>query len=223
MQSATTLFKALKDLGYDNRSKDSWWWPESGSFKVVVGAILTQNTTWSNVEKTLKILEDNSLISLEKLSNIDLATLEKLIKASGFYRAKAKNIKNLSLNILQDFGSFNNFKTDVTREWLLNQKGIGNESADAILNYACYKEAFVVDSYTARVLNSFGYEFSNYLELQEWIVDDFYIGYRDVFANINRAQAYARAHGMIVEYCKVNKKGKNININEIKNYLKKLV
>ena len=223
MQSATTLFKALKDLGYDNRSQDSWWWPESGSFKVVVGAILTQNTTWSNVEKTLKILEDNSLISLEKLSNIDLPTLEKLIKASGFYRAKAKNIKNLSLNILQDFGSFNNFKTDVTREWLLNQKGIGNESADAILNYACYKEAFVVDSYTARVLNSFGYEFSNYLELQEWIVDDFYIGYRDVFANINRAQAYARAHGMIVEYCKVNKKGKNININEIKNYLKKLV
>jgi endonuclease-3 related protein len=206
MQSALELFKLLKNAGFDNQSRDSWWWPNSGSYEVVVGAILTQNTTWLNVQKALDNLKNSNNLNINKLSLIYIEKLQELIRPSGFYKAKSKNIKQLSTNILNTYGTFENFKKEATRNWLLEQKGIGCESADAILNYACYKDAFVVDSYTNRLLRAFGYEFSSYLELQEWIEDSFYSGYSEVFSNLSRANAYARAHGMVVEYCKINSK-----------------
>jgi endonuclease-3 related protein len=212
MIDATTLFKKLKSLGYDNNSRDDWWWPNSGSFEVVIGAILTQNTTWENVEKSLNNLKN--YLTLETFASLDINILKELIKPSGFYNQKAKYLKLLSENILNEFGDFDYFKSEVTREWLLNQKGIGFESADAILNYACYKEAFVVDSYTNRLLKEFGFEFESYRELQEWIVDSFYSGYKKVF-NFSRAKSYARAHGMVVEYCKKNRVKNKIDITEL--------
>jgi len=215
MQSATELFSLLKLKGYDNTTQDEWWWPNSGTFEVVVSAILTQNTNWNNVEKSLKNLKEINTLELEKLANIPLETMQELIRPSGFYKAKSKNIKQLSKNILNDFTSFEEFKNRVNREWLLSQKGIGQESADSILNYACYKESFVVDSYTNRLLNTFGYEFDSYEALQEWIVDSFYSEYNEVFPKLNRAQAYARAHGMIVEYCKENKKGRVVDVSKL--------
>ena len=211
--NSTELFKLLKTAGYDNKSRDSWWWPNSGSFEVVVGAILTQNTTWQNVEKALSNLEE--YLTLEKLANIDIFLLQELIRPSGFYKQKSKYIKLLSQNILEEFGDFDFFKSEVTRDWLLSQKGIGCESSDAILNYACYKEAFVVDSYTNRLLKAFGYEFNSYIELQEWITDSFYSGYKEIFPNLNRANAYARAHGMVVEYCKIHSKKGKVDIKEL--------
>jgi len=215
ISSATELFLKLKELGYDNRSRDPWWWPNSGTFKVVIGAILTQNSSWQNVEKSLLNLERHSLIELGALAATPLALLEELIRPSGFFRAKSKNLQQLSRNILDEFGAFNAFHESVTREWLLAQRGIGQESADAILNYACYQEAFVVDSYTNRLLQAFGYDFNRYEELQEWIVDDFSTNYKVVFPELTRAQAYARAHGMVVEYCKVNKKGRAVTIEQL--------
>ncbi len=215
MQDATELFKRLKELGYDNFARDSWWWPNSGTFEVVIGAILTQNSSWGNVEKALTNLKEAKLLSLENIASTPIDVLQELIKPSGFYRVKAKNIQKLSQNIITDFNNFEEFKDSVSRDWLLSQKGIGQESADAILNYACYKEAFVVDSYTARLLNGFGYEFNSYNELQEWIVESFYSGYKEVFPNLSRANAYARAHGMVVEYCKVNKKGRVVRVDEL--------
>ncbi len=215
INSATELFVKLKEQGYDNKSRDPWWWPNSGTFKVVVGAILTQNTTWQNVEKSFINLENHSLFELEALASAPLALLEELIRPSGFFRAKSKNLKQLSCNILDEFERFSLFQESVTREWLLAQRGIGQESADAILNYACYQEVFVVDSYTHRLLQGFGYDFNSYEELQEWIVDDFSINYKAVFPELSRAQAYARAHGMVVEYCKVNKKGRAVSIEPL--------
>ncbi len=213
LQNATELFKLLKASGYDNKSHDSWWWPNSGTFEVVVGAILTQNTTWKNVEKSLENLKD--YLNLEEFASLDTLTLQELIRPSGFYRQKANYLKLLSNNILDEFQTFKNFQEEVTKEWLLAQKGIGHESADAILNYACYKEAFVVDSYTNRLLKAFGYEFNSYLELQEWIIDSFYSGYKELFPTLSRANAYARAHGMVVEYCKVHSKKKEVEISEL--------
>jgi len=144
--------------------------------------------------------------------NYLLEELQELIRPSGFYKAKSKNLKLIAQNILKDFSSFKNFKELVAREWLLSQKGVGQETADSILNYACYKEVFVVDSYTHRLLRAFGYEFEKYEELQEWIVSIFYQAYCKLFPKLSRAQAYARAHGMIVEYCKVNKRDKVVDI-----------
>lgn len=215
ISNATELFLALKNRGYDNQSRDPWWWPNSGTFRVVIGAILTQNTTWRNVEKAFFNLEQQELLSLEAIANIELEYLAKLIRPSGFYKAKSKNLKLLSQNILQDFQNFLQFQIDVTRDWLLEQRGIGQESADAILNYACLQEAFVVDSYTARLLAALGFEFDSYSSLQEWIVQSFYNNYSQVYPGISRAQAYARAHGMIVEYCKVNKKGRVVDCSEL--------
>jgi endonuclease-3 related protein len=215
IQISTELLKLLKDKGYDKPTRDSWWWPNSGTFEVLVGAILTQNTKWENVEKSLNNFKKFNLLNIENIANISLEELQELIRPSGFYKAKSKNIKQISQNIINDFGTFREFKELATREWLLLQKGVGQETADSILNYACYKEAFVVDSYTNRLLSAFGYEFEKYEELQEWIVDSFYQDYLEVFPNLSRAQAYARAHGMIVEYCKVNKKGKVVDISNL--------
>ena len=215
MQSATELFKLLKQNGYDKSSRDSWWWPNSGTFEVVIGAILTQNTSWGNVEKALNNLKQSDILNLEKIANTPILTLQELIRPSGFYKAKSKNIQQLSKNIIEDFKTFKQFQDSVSRDWLLSKKGVGQESADAILNYACYKEAFVVDSYTARLLEAFGYEFSSYEELQEWIVESFYEGYKEVYPNLCRAQAYARAHGMVVDYCKVNKKGRVVSLTAL--------
>ncbi|HHD74532.1 MAG TPA: 3-methyladenine DNA glycosylase [Nitratifractor sp.] len=216
ISSSTELFLKLKSLGYDNSSRDPWWWPQSGRFEVVLTAILTQNTSWNNVEKALANLESSSLVTLDALANSDIEVLQELIRPSGFYKAKSKNILQLSKNIVESCGTFEAFQELVIREWLLEQRGIGPESADAILNYACYKEAFVVDSYTNRLLFAFGYSFESYDALQEWIVEDFYSGYEELFPNLSRAQAYARAHGMVVEYCKVNKRGKEIDITMLR-------
>ena len=216
MQSATELFKSLKKCGYDNSSRNSWWWPNSGTYEVVVSAILTQNTTWLNVEKALNNLKQSNILNLEKIANTPILTLQELIKPSGFYKAKSKNIQHLSINIIEDFGTFEQFQENGTRDWLLAQKGIGQESADAILNYACYNEAFVVDSYTSRLVEAFGYQFGAYEELQEWIINSFYEGYKEVYPDLNRAQSYARAHGMVVEYCKVNKRGRVVSLEALK-------
>jgi len=218
VQNSVELLQLLKEKGYDNPTRDSWWWPNSGSFEVVVGSILTQNTKWENVEKSLNNLKNSKLLNLENIANISLEELQELIRPSGFYKAKSIYLKLLSQNILKDFANFKEFQNSATKEWLLSQKGIGQESADSILNYACYQEAFVVDSYTNRLLNAFGYSFQTYNELQEWIVESFYNEYSKVFPTLSRAQAYARAHGMVVEYCKVNKIGKVVDIKELIGY-----
>ncbi|NPA28323.1 MAG: 3-methyladenine DNA glycosylase [Epsilonproteobacteria bacterium] len=216
IENSFDLLKRLLELGYDRANRDDWWWPNSGTFEVVVGAILTQNSKWERVEISLENLRKRSLLSLESLALIDLKELEELIRPSGFFRAKSKYIKGISQAILDDFISFDNFKEEVDREWLLAQKGIGFESADAILNYGCKKEAFVVDSYSQRLLNALGYEFDRYEDIQEWFISGIWDRYNLLFPSFSRAKVYARAHGMIVEYCKENKKGSKIDISKIK-------
>ncbi len=213
------LLAKLKNAGYLKELRDPFWWPNSGSYEVVVGTILTQQTKWEKVEKSLENLKQNGIDSLEKIAKLDTKSLATLIKPSGFYNTKAKYLLGLSRNIIADFGSFEEFCLSVDKEWLLNQKGVGQESADSILCFGCLKECFVVDSYTDRLLRAFGYEFENYNELQEWMsvgilsnikkVENLY--QEDI--SINRV--FARFHGKIVEYCKENSKGKVINIDKL--------
>ena len=197
-------------MGYLKEERDEFWWPNSGSFEVIVGAILTQQTKWQKVEKSLANLEGK--LSLEELASIDLKELQTLIKPSGFYNTKAKYLKGICQNILDDFGSFEKFKDEVSREWLLSQKGIGDESADSILCYACYREVFVVDSYTDRILRAFGYEFESYQDIQEWMQ-------RGIVENIGESElhkVYARFHGKVVEFAKDFVRGKRVDIEELK-------
>ncbi len=114
------------------------------------------------------------------------------------------------------FRSFESFCEAVDREWLLAQKGIGEESADSILCYACKQEAMVVDVYTARLLESFGYSFESYAALQEWMVGGILESQSKVnqlyAKEISLSELYARFHGKIVEFCKENSQGKKVNV-----------
>jgi endonuclease-3 related protein len=209
------LYKALERLDLLQNSQPLWW-PQHGTFEVVVGAILTQNTQWTRVTVSLDNLVKSDLMTLEALSQIDPEILMELIRPSGLINAKSKNIILLCRTILEEFGSFETFKQDVTREWLLRQKGVGPETADSILCYACERSVMVVDSYTARLLRAFGYEFENYDELQEWCER----GIREHCDESMLQHTFAHFHGMIVEYVKGNSKGKKIlETNSISNRL----
>lgn len=133
---------------------DHNWWPVSGKFEpdkfeIVIGAVLTQNTNWNNVEKVLKNLIDSKLLSAVAIANCHTSKLQRIIRPAGFYRQKAKRLRELCRFIV-DFNG--NFYRDVTREQLLSLTGIGRETADSILLYACNKPFFVVDAYTKRLL-----------------------------------------------------------------------
>ncbi|HQS66960.1 MAG TPA: 3-methyladenine DNA glycosylase [Sulfuricurvum sp.] len=204
------LYTALERLDLLQNSQPLWW-PQHGTFEVVVGAILTQNTQWTRVTVSLENLAQAKALSLEILSQIDPETLMELIRPSGLINAKSKNIILLSRAILEEFSSFDAFKEEVTREWLLAQKGIGPETADSILCYACERPVMVVDSYTARLLRAFGYEFENYNDLQEWCER----GIREHCDESMLQRTFAHFHGMIVEYVKSNSKGKVVNTMKI--------
>ncbi len=201
------LFGALKRLNLLENSQPLWW-PQHGSFEVVIGAILTQNTQWARVTISLANLAQHDLLTLEALSQCDLEILMELIRPSGLTKAKSQNILRLCQAILEDFGSFEEFALSVDREWLLAQKGIGPETADSILCYACMRDVMVVDSYTARLLKAFGYEFESYNDLQEWCER----GIREHCDDEALQRTFAHFHGMIVEYVKENSKAKIVNV-----------
>jgi endonuclease-3 related protein len=175
------------------------WWPNAGTFEVIVGAILTQNTTWKNVEKSLVNLE--GLLDLDNFSSLHVKTLKEFIRPSGFYNQKAPRLLQLATNIKHEFNNFKKFQNEVTREWLLSQKGIGEESADAILCYACFRNEMVVDSYTKRLLKIFDIEFKTYKQYKDFLQNDLEKAFTCKELNL----VYARFHGMIVEYNKMNK------------------
>jgi endonuclease-3 related protein len=183
-----------------------WWWPHAGTFEVLIGAVLTQNTTWHNVEKSLANLRQylgiQSPIDLGHFLTIDSETLKTLIKPSGFYNQKAPRLHIIAKNIKSEFGSFEAFVQRVDRAWLLEQKGIGKETADSILNYGCFRDVMVVDSYTQRLLSSrYAIHFKSYDAYQNYLEE----GMRSAYVD-QTALHFARFHGMIVEYNKRLKK-----------------
>ena len=177
----------------------AFWWPQYGTFEVLLGAILTQNSQWKKVERSLANLRDNSLLSLETILTCNDAVLIECIRPSGMFRNKSKYIKLLAQSIKNDFEDFGSFTCNVDRAWLLNQKGVGKETADSILCYACKRPVMVVDAYTHRLLQVLGYEFEDYDDLQAWF-------------DVDSAEMAAQFHGMIVEYVKEHSRGKQVDV-----------
>jgi len=137
------------------------WWPGKTKFEIIIGAVLTQNTAWSNVEKAIKNLRKAKLLNLKALSNIPSRKLYPLLRPSGYYRIKAKRLKSV-INFLctKYHGNLNQFfkmPLEKAREELLSVKGIGPETADSILLYAGKKPVFVVDAYTRRIFERLGH------------------------------------------------------------------
>ena len=132
------------------------WWPGRTRFEIIVGAILTQNTTWTNVERAIANLRREKLLSPAAIEKIPTARLATLIRSSGYFRQKARKLKAFVSFLRRNYqGSLNKLFATPTaelREQLLAVHGIGPETADSILLYAGQHRVFVVDAYTRRIL-----------------------------------------------------------------------
>jgi len=136
------------------------WWPARTPFEVIVGAILTQNTSWGNVERAIANLRSAQMLTPSAISAARMARLAALVRPSGYFRQKAKKLKAFVRFLQREYGG--SLKrmfatpTEVLREKLLSVHGIGPETADSILLYAGEHAVFVVDAYTHRIFGRHG-------------------------------------------------------------------
>lgn len=150
------------------------WWPGRTAFEVIIGAILTQNTNWANVEKAIANLNAAECLTAEKLHRMETSELAELIRPAGYYNIKAARLKNfldwLFENYDGDLKQLEHLSAGEMREQLLAIKGIGAETADSIVLYAFDKPVFVVDTYTCRVLGRHGLieAGANYEQVREY-------------------------------------------------------
>ena len=193
----TKMFDLLLDhFGPQN------WWPGETDLEIVVGAILTQNTNWKNVEHAITNLKKKNLLSFPALRALSEKELAHEIRPAGYYNVKAKRLNNL-LKFIQDHfqGDFKLIAeedTETIRQSLLSVNGIGPETADCILLYGMDRPLFVVDAYTHRILNRHNMmdEPVSYHDLQRFFMDHL----------PNDTKLFNEFHALIVmtgkEYCR---------------------
>jgi endonuclease-3 related protein len=170
------------------------WWPADTRFEVIIGAILTQNASWDNVEKALDRLRPH--LEPIKLYEMDTALLAQLIKPSGFFNVKAKRIKHfLEWFSKKNFSCISLKATDIKelRNELLSINGIGKETADCILLYALDMPIFVIDAYTKRMFARLGL-----------LLPTEYDDIQNLFQNnlLNDVGIFNEYHALIVKHCK---------------------
>ena len=183
-----SCFLQFKKMNVSNRIKEFYnslynrygpqnWWPAESELECILGAILTQNTSWKNVEKAFENLKSRGLLSVEKLDSIPTKKLANLIRPSGYFNQKAIKIKAFISYVKKtyngDLDKMFDEDTHELREKLLRIKGIGPETADSILLYALKKPVFVIDAYTYRILSRHSMipnEIS-YQEMQDLLMD----------------------------------------------------
>ena len=166
------------------------WWPGESSFEVMVGAILTQNTSWRNVEKAILKLKEKGVLNPRGIHCLKKPQLASLIKSSGYYRIKADRLKSFVDFLFKEYDGdlkkMGRMRLEGLRGKLLQVNGIGPETADSILLYGLKKPIFVIDTYTKRILSRHGiisekaaYEevqklFMNHLSLDEKLFNEYH-------------------------------------------------
>ncbi len=178
------------------------WWPANGRFEIILGAILTQNTNWSNVEKALINLKNADCLTPQQLQALDIQHLAELIRPAGYFNVKTQRLRHFLQWLLDrfdgDLDAVAELSTHRLRDELLAIKGIGPETADSICLYAFEKPVFVVDAYTARILGRHGmiWPEAGYEEIREYFEGSLE---RDV-------QLYNEFHALLVrlgkDHCK---------------------
>lgn len=187
--------KLLKTFGRQH------WWPADTPFEVIIGAILTQQTTWKNVEKAIANLKGSNLLNISSLAGMNLGRLEKIVRPAGYFRQKAERLKGVCRYLHKHYGEdlkrlFSKPIPELRKE-LLSLKGLGPETADSIILYAANRPIFVIDAYTRRMVHRLGLtDLDKYEELRKYFEDHLP---RDL-------EIYQEFHALIVElgksYCK---------------------
>jgi len=177
------------------------WWPgQAGPFEVIVGAILTQRTTWANATRAIEALRRADALTPEAMQAMDGRDIELLIRSAGFHSAKARALKTFSERLFTDHaGNLDHLLTrplSELRETLLSISGIGDETADAILVYAAGKPSFVIDATTRRLLERLGW-----IDGQET-----YHQLQEIFSHslATDVELFAEYHALIVQHGKVH-------------------
>ncbi len=154
------------------------WWPKDRPFEVIIGAILTQQSTWTNVEKALSNLKEANVLTPKDIVELPLDDLKQIIKPSGFFNQKAERLRKISEYLLVTYGGelellFSKDKK-ILRKELLELNGIGDETADSIILYAAEKTEFVVDAYTKRIYSRLKIveEKIRYDDLKKYIINE---------------------------------------------------
>lgn len=190
------------------------WWPGETHFEVMVGAVLTQNTAWTNVEKAIANLKRHRLLNPKKLYRLPPAKLAKLIKPAGYFNVKTKRLRNFLKFLLEECGGdisqLKRQSLPLLREKLLAVNGIGPETADSILLYALDKPIFVIDAYTKRILSrhNLAKKDSNYTDLQMFFMSHlkpettYYNEYHAQLVNIGKD--FCRNRKPLCEQCPLN-------------------
>ena len=176
----------LNEFGHQN------WWPADTPFEVIIGAILTQQTRWTNVEQAIANLKEHGLLEPETLAQATVELIEELVHCCGFYRQKASRLNNIAKHFA-DIGIENvfNVPTDELRDDMLSLNGVGNETADSIVLYAANKPKFVIDAYTTRIMDCLGIN-ENYTGLQKLFEQELPVN----------VDLYKEYHALIVEFAK---------------------
>ena len=169
------------------------WWP-GDTDEVMIGAILTQQTRWENVESALTKLKKKGLCSLDSIFSADIQEIEDAIRCTGFYRVKARRLKSLATHVMEIYGGAGgmaDISTGDLRQELLQVRGIGDETADSILCYGLLRTSFIIDAYTERMVRCIG-------------VPERRGALKSIFEGVlhNNNQTYRQVHAHIVEYGK---------------------
>lgn len=175
----------------------SGWWPRESSFEVAVGAILTQRTSWKNVESAIANLKSQGVMTPEAISSCEEAVLRTLVRPSGFYRQKSRYLRVFSSHLMDkysgDVALMSGQPPERLREELLELDGIGPETADTIMLYALGLPSFVVDAYSFRLLDRLGiYHGRGYDHVKRMFED----------ALGPDVKALSDAHAAVVTHCK---------------------
>lgn len=154
--AAETGLRKIYDLLLEQYGSQHWW-PGETAFEVMVGAVLTQNSAWSNVERAIQNLKQAGIFSPQAIDQSLQVVLAELLRPSGYFNIKAVRLKNLCKWILElGVEESRDLSTDALRSSLLSVKGIGPETADDILLYAYNRPVFVIDAYTRRIFSRIG-------------------------------------------------------------------
>ena len=219
------------------------WWPGQSRFEVIIGAYLTQNTAWTNVEKAIANLRRERLLNVKGIRAVPIKKLEKLVRSSGYFRQKARKLKTFIQFLDKNYGGslYRMFAqpTEKLRAELLSLNGVGPETADSILLYGGNHPVFVVDAYTRRILERHGFIHSKtkYEEMRSLIEAAITKSAAHAFADLERgsdprhpvsrmsratrsdlAQHYNEFHALIVrtgnQYCRSTPKCEGCPLRE---------